>query len=103
MYIRLNEQEIIDSVCVDAAGYFHVNPEDIDVREIKALDNGDIVAYANVIGGGRFYEDFDLNDIMNGIVGFLVDFHDFDPEVIVVRAVSYKRNEGFFAEVTVNE
>lgn len=103
MYLRLNEQEVIDSICVFAANEFCCAPEDINVKEIKALDDGDIQAHAHVSGRMFSGRNFNLEDICTGIYMFLGEYHSFDETNLTVMGVNHDVQSGFWAEVTVNE
>lgn len=99
MRLRLNEQEVIDGICVFVANRVHGNPEEVDVKEITALDNGDLLAVA--VAYGRSYR-MDSEDILEGIFQFLFEFHDFNREEMV-GSIGFAQREGFWAEILVNE
>lgn len=103
MYLRLNENEIIDSVCVIAAEELDCDVTEVDVKEIKALGDGNIVAHAHIVGRLFSGRDFDLEEICEGISQFLTDFHSFNPLDLTIRGVNHDRENGFWAEVTINE
>lgn len=103
MYIKLNEQEVIDGICMAAAQELNCDVTEVDVQDIEAKADGDI--HAHVRQSGRIFNraTLDLGDIMDGIVAFYVEFHSFNPQAIVIRGVNHNPQEGFWAEVTINE
>lgn len=103
MYLRLNEQEIIDSVCVIASEHFNCDITEVDVKEVKALGDGNIIAHAHMVGRMFSGHDFDLEDICEGISQFLTEFHSFNPLDLTIMGVNHDRENGFWAEVTVAE
>jgi|GraSoiStandDraft_45_1057281.scaffolds.fasta_scaffold769003_1 hypothetical protein len=103
MYLRLNEQEIIDGICVAAAQELDCDLEEVDVHDMEAKKDGDIHVHCQQVGRMFNRVTLHLDDIMDGIVAFLVEFHSFSPETIVVRGINHDRQNGFWAEVTVGE
>jgi hypothetical protein len=98
--LLLNEQEIIDGVCVYVANRHDVEPQDVDVKELSY--NKSVGFTANATFRGHYNADtLDTEDISEGIVMFLEDFHSFNPDVMTVELKFHKNI--FTAEVRVNE
>lgn len=102
MYCRLNEQEVMDCICVAAAQELDCDVTEVDIKEVRSLADGNIIAEVQQVGRMFNRDNLDLNDIMDGIVGFYVEFHCFNPQAIVVKSVNNDR-DGLWAEVTVGE
>jgi hypothetical protein len=99
MRLLLNEQEIVDGICVFMANKFNGEPEDVDVKELEFHKNGKASAVAYIYGEK---EKVDNQEITIGIAQFLEEYHSFNPEVMNVK-LSFSEHEGVFAEVFVNE
>jgi hypothetical protein len=99
MRLRLNEQEIIDGICVFISNKVRSNPEAVDVKEISVLTNGDFVAKA-VCNSQNF--SLDSEDVLEGIFQFLEEYHSFNRPVMHGH-IEFTKGEGFWAEVIVNE
>jgi len=100
MRLKLNEQEVVDGICVFVANQRNCRPEDVDVKEIDAKDNGDIIAKASTHGGQT--HKYDNDEILEGIFQFLEEYHSFNREAMYGN-VGFTKTEGFFAEIFVNE
>ena len=100
MRLKLNEQEVVDGICVFVANQRNCRPEDVDVKEIDAKDNGDIIAKASAHGGHT--HKYDNDEILEGIFQFLEEYHSFNREAMYGN-VGFTKTEGFFAEIFVNE
>jgi hypothetical protein len=99
MRLFLNEQEVIDGVCVFTANRNNGIPEDVEVKEIDFHKNGTFSAVAMIYGDRQR---LDTQDIINGVAEFLEEYHCFNPEVMNVK-INFSEHEGVFAEVFINE
>ncbi|MBP0726672.1 DUF2653 family protein [Bacillus sp. RG28] len=100
MILLLNEQEIIDGVCVFVANKYDVEPQDVNLQELSY--NKSVGFTANATFRGHYNADtLDTEDISEGIVLFLEEFHSFNPDVMTVELKFHKNI--FSAEVRVNE
>lgn len=99
MKLFLNEQEIIDGICVFVANKVNGDPEDVDVKEISALDDGRFSAVA--IAYGEVHR-LDSEDVLTGAFQFLEEYHNFDTSVMVGH-LGFSKRQGFSLEIKVNE
>lgn len=99
MRLFLNENEIVDGVCVYVANMEGGSPEEVNVKELRYHKNDEVSVQAN------YYNNrFTLNSeqICEGIRQFLEEYHSFNP--IVINTVELNCNEeGIYALVTINE
>jgi hypothetical protein len=100
MKLKLNEQEIVDSVCCFVAEVAQGNPEQVEVKELNVDRKGRVTAEAKY--GFRFNHELSPEEIIEGIEIFLEENHSFDPNVMTVM-LNYTEGEGVWAEVLVNE
>jgi hypothetical protein len=99
MQLRINEQELIDGVCVFVANQMNTDPEEVDVTEITTLDNGMMVAKATCFSR---HHTLDTEQILEGVMQFLEEYHKFNRGGMY-GSLHFNRNEGYWAEVVVNE
>lgn len=100
MKLTLNEQEVIDSVCVFVAETVNGNPEQVEVKEINVDSRGRVSAHAKY--GHRFNHELNAEEIAEGIEMFLEEYHSFNPANMRVL-LNYTDGQGVWAEVLVNE
>ena len=69
---------------------------------LDAFDNGDVKAKYR-LPYNIIHHHPDEDDIEVGIFKFLAEFHSFNPEVMTVHGIYSTPEDGFWAEVSVNE
>ncbi|MBU8845745.1 YxcD family protein [Alkalihalobacillus gibsonii] len=99
MRLILNEQEIVDGICVYVANGENIYPEDVEVKELSYNKHMGFLAEAKF---GRHHTQLVSDDISEGIIQFLEEYHNFNPDLMVVE-LKYDETLGFYAEVLVNE
>lgn len=99
MRLILNEQEIVDGVCVFVANEGDFLPEYVDVKELNYHRNGEFTSLAKV-SGLKYH--LDTDQIIQGIEQFLEEYHSFNPEIIRT-VLNFTEGQGVWAEVFVNE
>jgi len=99
MRLLLNEQEIIDGICVYVSNKHYTDPSSVEVSELGVTENGNF--YAEVHCKGHFHA-LNTEDIVNGIIQFLHEFYNFNPNVLDVK-LKYEDEKGFSAGVISNE
>jgi hypothetical protein len=100
MKLELNEQEIIDGICVYVADQYDGDPEYVDVKEINYHIGGEFSAIA--VYRSKYKKELETENILVGIQSFLERYHSFDPNVTVIE-LNYTEDEGIWAEAFVNE
>jgi hypothetical protein len=98
MELLLNEQDIVDSVCVYTALMEDTHPESIDVDLAFDSPKG-FSAVALVHERTRNLNEQDMIDAMTI---FLRDYHNFDPSRLFVD-LTFSENEGITASVKIKE
>lgn len=99
MKLILNEQEIIDGICVYVAHKYGTQPETVDVKELTY--NRDELFTATV-ESPYAHEDLNSVQITYGIVRFLSEYHNFNPDIMSIE-MDHSRKHGFTAIVNVGE
>lgn len=99
MKILLNEQEIVDGICVWMAREFGGEPFHVNVIGLDLHRNGEVTAIAEIFDNR---EELDQEDIEDGIALFFEEYHEFDPNVMEVNVFG-DGMLGFTAEVLINE
>ncbi|MDP4084454.1 MAG: DUF2653 family protein [Bacillota bacterium] len=98
MELLLNEQDIVDSVCVYMAAKEYTNPEKVDVDLAFNPSNG---FFATALVHDRTVN-LNEQDLIDAVAVYLRDYHNFDPSRLLVD-VNYHENEGIFASVQVKD
>ncbi len=102
MRLTLNEQEVIDGICVFVSDD---HPEHVDVKELNYNKDTGITASATIFNpfdGKDEFHALRTEGICEGILQFLNGYHNFNREVMTVK-LKFDKKLGFSAEVTVNE
>ncbi|MEH7209974.1 DUF2653 family protein [Priestia megaterium] len=99
MRLSLNEQEVVDGVCVVVANWMGSHVDQVDVKELSYKKGFGFCA--EVTCGSARYE-VDGDDIRKGIRMFLEQYHNFNPEIMGVY-LNFTKKEGFTAEVVLEE
>jgi hypothetical protein len=100
MRLILNEQEVVDGICVFVAREFDGDhPEAVNVKEINYHRNGQ---FSSSVSYFEFNNELDTDQIADGIRQFLAEYHSFDLEVMTVE-LKFTEGKGVWAEVSVNE
>jgi hypothetical protein len=94
--LLLNEQDIVDSVCVYTAEKEYTNPENIDVDLAFDRSYG-FSATALVSGRTRNLHE---QDVVDAVTVYLRDYHNFEPNRLLVE-LSFSESEGITASVRV--
>lgn len=97
MELLLNEQDVVDSVCVFTAEKEYTNPENIDV-DLAFHPSYGFSAMALVSGRKK---NLDEQDLIDAIAVYLRDYHNFDPHRLLVE-LSFSENDGVTASVRVS-
>ncbi|MFA2720601.1 DUF2653 family protein [Bacillus paranthracis] len=100
MILFLNEQEITDGICVYVANEFNQMPQSIHVVEIGYNEINGFTAVAKTGMYDTAY--LRTGDIVNGIMQFLNEYHNFNANLMSVE-LKFDKKHGFSAEVAVNE
>jgi hypothetical protein len=96
MELRLNEQDLVDSVCVYTAAKEYTNPESIDV-ELAFNPSFGFSATANVHGRMK---NLNEQDVIDAVAVYLRDYHNFHPDRLQIE-LQFIENEGITASVLV--
>ncbi|MCY7783248.1 MULTISPECIES: DUF2653 family protein [unclassified Bacillus (in: firmicutes)] len=99
MKLVLNEQEIVDGICVYVSNEEDIYPEDVEVKELSYNKRTGFFAEAKC---GPHHKQLVSDDISEGIIQFLEEYHNFNPDVTVVE-LQFDKKKGFSALVFVNE
>jgi len=96
MEIHLNEQDIIDSICVYAAAKDRVTPQSVQV-ELEYTEQIGITASVRTFRG-----EWGCNEqnIIDAIAVYLRDYHEFDPQSLMVE-LACNEPEGISASIMV--
>ena len=98
MELLLNEQDIVDSVCVYTAAKEYSNPENIDV-ELAYHPSYGISADARCHGRTR---NLNEQDVIDAVAVYLRDYHNFDPNRLLVE-LSFTEAVGITASVQLKD
>jgi hypothetical protein len=98
MKLILNEQEVIDGVCVFVAEYFGCEPQQVEVD--LHFRNGRFSANGETVFGDTLR--MNQQDIIDGIAMFLKEYHHFNPDFMSVQ-LNFHEGQGIWAEVIVAE
>lgn len=99
MKLLINENEIVDGICVYIANEMNTDPEEVDVTEISAKADGEIIARTKTFGDTHL---LGPEEILEGIFQFLEEFHNFNRQGMH-GSLHFNKREGFSAELFVNE
>jgi hypothetical protein len=99
MHLRLNENEVVDGICVFMANSYHVSPEHVDVKELNFHKDEHFSSKAAVNGNTR---ELETEEIILGVKQFLEEFHSFDTDRMSVK-LQFDKKHGVTADVLVNE
>ncbi|AJO60836.1 DUF2653 domain-containing protein (plasmid) [Bacillus subtilis] len=100
MRLILNEQEIVDGICVFISNDAATSPEDVEIKELTYNNHKGFIA--EVRYGPLRRQFLGTTQISEGIIQFLEEYHNFNPDLTVVE-LKYDEKLGFHAEVLVNE
>ncbi len=78
MRLILNEQEIVDGICVYISNEEDIYPEDVEVKELSYNKRTGFFAEATF---GLHHKQLMSDDISEGIIQFLEEYHNFNPDV----------------------
>lgn len=82
MRLILNEQEMVDGICVYISNEENICPEDVAVKELSYNKRTGFFAEATF---GLHHKQLMSDDISEGIIQFLEEYHNFNPDVTVVE------------------
>ncbi|MCY7911178.1 YxcD family protein [Bacillus inaquosorum] len=102
MRLLLNEQEVIDGICVGIAKRYVEEPENVDVGSVTYSRSEGFTAKVSCNGTFGLMELVTQREIEEGIKQFLHDYHCFRPDLIELE-LKFHNKDGVFAEVSVNE
>ncbi len=91
MRLILNEQEIVDGICVYISNEEDIYPEDVEVKELSYNKRTGFFAEATF---GLHHKQLMSDDISEGIIQFLEEYHNFNPDVTVVE-LQFDKKKGF--------
>jgi hypothetical protein len=96
--LLLNEQDIVDSVCVYTAAMESTNPENIDVD----LAYNPSYGFSAEVLAHRRTRNLTEQDLIDAVAIYLRDYHNFDPHRLLVE-LRFSENEGIIASVQVKD
>lgn len=95
MELLFNEQDVIDSVCVEVAARENVRPENVDV---DLEFNPSYGFAANARYRGMFERRLNEQELIDAVAFYLREWHNFNPDQLKVD-LRFNQQEGISASI----
>jgi hypothetical protein len=95
--MHLDEQVVIDGICVFMADGWNGVPEDVEVKELGYQKGGQFYTVAKIFDEKRTY---DTEQIKEGIAMFLEQYHNFNQDEMAIDLI-FIEGQGITAQVVV--
>lgn len=97
MELLLNEQDVVDSVCVYAAYRDNSSPQDVDA-DLQFNQQYGFSASSQIQGHMQRY--FNEQEVVDAVSEYLQEYHNFPAERILVE-LRFSQDEGIHASVKI--